>query len=380
MSYCCGCGSKALNSCEQVLVRLIEQEQTEPDFDLNRISKQYPGRASSQPVDTTPAPDSQDDEHKAIALDPLVPPPSFVPLQSAVDESADAASVPAPAVVPLIALTLIPHRATPEISVAAETIALSFAGTDYADAEPLMHWALGPDLQQLATKTRPNDERLALMRTCANFALRMLIEYPKNGFVLGTRLPANSSRNNNPIHDGVLACRYYPTGARKEFCEGFCGGACWGICVFKDIVPWMRQQPKYVQTTWKKYEKQFMARLEMLDKILSPWKKERFPKRPFIYVFMNGTLPDSQGHGVGSRQMRAVSVLADELDVPCWLECGGERNIVIYRRYGYEVEVRTGPDGIFCDKADAGSDWRVDEYVGMYRPSKSERIRGGSLR
>jgi predicted N-acetyltransferase YhbS len=57
--------------------------------------------------------------------------------------------------------------------------------------------------------------------------------------------------------------------------------------------------------------------------------------------------PQAQGHGVGSRLLKART---DSLDVarrPAFLETSVSRNVTLYRRFGFEVvaEYRPSPSG-----------------------------------
>jgi predicted N-acetyltransferase YhbS len=53
--------------------------------------------------------------------------------------------------------------------------------------------------------------------------------------------------------------------------------------------------------------------------------------------------PEDQGKKLCSLLMRAVSAVADEHGLPCYLETSGLRNAQIYERFGYEkVERVTG--------------------------------------
>ena len=62
-----------------------------------------------------------------------------------------------------------------------------------------------------------------------------------------------------------------------------------------------------------------------------------YAKGPHIYVWAVGVDPSAQGHGFCGKLLRAASAVADREQLPCYLECCGEKNPKIYKRYGYKV-------------------------------------------
>lgn len=81
-------------------------------------------------------------------------------------------------------------------------------------------------------------------------------------------------------------------------------------------------------------------RLDQLDTFMKLAHHEH-TAGPHMYVNMLAVAPDAQGHGHAGMLMRAVSAIADEEHVPCYLECSGSRNASVYRRFGYEVRSHT---------------------------------------
>lgn len=82
--------------------------------------------------------------------------------------------------------------------------------------------------------------------------------------------------------------------------------------------------------------------LRAMDRIES-----RHPKEPHYYLQVIGTDPDKQGKGYGGAVMRRQLAIADEAGLPAYLESSKERNIPIYRSFGFEVtgeiRLRGGP-------------------------------------
>lgn len=58
---------------------------------------------------------------------------------------------------------------------------------------------------------------------------------------------------------------------------------------------------------------------------------------PHYYLFLLGTRPESQGHGLGSSLMAPVLERCDRDRVPAYLEATSERNVPLYLRHGFEV-------------------------------------------
>ena len=65
--------------------------------------------------------------------------------------------------------------------------------------------------------------------------------------------------------------------------------------------------------------------------------------RPHAYLWFLGVAPQAQGHGVGSRLLKAKT---DQLDAdrrPAFLETATARNVALYRRHGFEVVAEYRP-------------------------------------
>jgi ribosomal protein S18 acetylase RimI-like enzyme len=69
-------------------------------------------------------------------------------------------------------------------------------------------------------------------------------------------------------------------------------------------------------------------------------------ERPHAYLWFLGVRTEAQGHGIGSRLLRAGTDRLDAARTPAYLETGTERNVALYRRHGFEVvsEGRARPD------------------------------------
>ena len=60
-------------------------------------------------------------------------------------------------------------------------------------------------------------------------------------------------------------------------------------------------------------------------------------QRRHAYLWFLGVRPEAQGHGVGSRLLKAATERLDGAAEPAYLETQTERNVGLYRRHGFEV-------------------------------------------
>jgi len=69
--------------------------------------------------------------------------------------------------------------------------------------------------------------------------------------------------------------------------------------------------------------------------------------RPHDYLWFLGVTPEAQGHGVGSRLIKARLDALDALGRPAFLETATEANVRLYSRHGFAVigEYNAPPDG-----------------------------------
>ena len=78
------------------------------------------------------------------------------------------------------------------------------------------------------------------------------------------------------------------------------------------------------------------------------WRRARFaalseqmgantPDEPHWYLNMLATHPDWQRRGLGGALMGAVSEIAEDAGLPCYLETETVENVAYYRHHGFEV-------------------------------------------
>ena len=64
---------------------------------------------------------------------------------------------------------------------------------------------------------------------------------------------------------------------------------------------------------------------------------ERLVRVPHWYLLILGVEPERQGQGIGSALVARNLARADLEGLPCYLETAKERNVLFYRRHGFEV-------------------------------------------
>ena len=61
------------------------------------------------------------------------------------------------------------------------------------------------------------------------------------------------------------------------------------------------------------------------------------PREPHVYLAVIGVRPDRQGQGLGTALLTPGLAAADGLGLPVYLESSNEKNLPLYRRFGFEV-------------------------------------------
>ncbi len=78
--------------------------------------------------------------------------------------------------------------------------------------------------------------------------------------------------------------------------------------------------------------RQLLQVLAYLDR-----EHKRLMTRPHWYLWAVGVEPACQRQGIGGRLLQPVLALADEEQVPCYLETQVESNLPFYRKWGFVV-------------------------------------------
>jgi ribosomal protein S18 acetylase RimI-like enzyme len=77
-------------------------------------------------------------------------------------------------------------------------------------------------------------------------------------------------------------------------------------------------------------------RMQILSQYIDKKRRELAPYNHW-YLVLLGVDPKFQGRGYASRLIRGMLTRIDEEGLPCYLETDGERNVRIYRHFGFEV-------------------------------------------
>jgi ribosomal protein S18 acetylase RimI-like enzyme len=62
------------------------------------------------------------------------------------------------------------------------------------------------------------------------------------------------------------------------------------------------------------------------------------PQQPYYYLFSIATIEKARGQKVGRKLMEAGLAEVDKHNMPAYLECGKEKNVGFYKKFGFEVQ------------------------------------------
>ena len=176
------------------------------------------------------------------------------------------------------------------------------AARDLTDAfvdDPLFNWMSRTDAKR-------DEGRLAFFRHILK-ALALpggQIQRPAAGGAAAVWMPSEALAKGNPIHEELLAL---PALAHLT-----------GLGRFSRLIA--------VRTALDKYHPM---------------------TTPHDYLFFLGVVPAAQGHGIGSRLLKAHCATLDAQNRPAHLETARMENVRLYQRFGFEVtaEFTIGKDG-----------------------------------
>lgn len=78
------------------------------------------------------------------------------------------------------------------------------------------------------------------------------------------------------------------------------------------------------------------GRLDVLSRVQLE-RHERHLRCTHLHIGLIGVEPASQGKGLCSRLLRALCTIADQLQLPTYIETSGRKNADIYARFGFEI-------------------------------------------
>ena len=214
--------------------------------------------------------------------------------------------------------------------------AKSFAGTHGAAPEPMMDFGL-----QGIIDDEPDERRQDLFQ----WILRSVMtrKYEENGVLYGHSAPEGDK---NALASSLFLFDFDPDVEFKEAnpLTVFRNDIVEFVAMVKNGIP---QPLRNVSNFWA-FSTRFMDIKSKLDKAHAAYG----PKGKHLYVNCVAADPELQGRGLGKQLMTQVAELGDALDLPCYLECAGEKNPAIYKKYGFEVtgetEMGTNRDGSKC--------------------------------
>lgn len=238
---------------------------------------------------------------------------------------------------------------TESVQQATDLAARSFAGTENADPPAEFDWLL----EDVADRSDPaqQSERLDRLSAALGFCIHYSFLLGRRGLVLVARSGASDS-------DGVV-----PTGGESTKIVGVTT-LCfypkkWSPSIDGVCMP-MKAGVSAGASKWSKTQNQFLSskRMGALEKAMQKLHK-KYANGPHIYVWVVAVDPERQGAGVGSKMMRAVSAIADALNLPCYLECDSGKNEDVYKRFGY---VTVGKEDVTVEKG--GRDGTQEMFPG----------------
>lgn len=217
--------------------------------------------------------------------------------------------------------------------------ARSFAGTATTAPEGSLDWVLGPEVRE-----KWDDPRRLELMTWLHRLVQQIAFY-QGGFILGAKMPGSAEGKLG----AALVCTPYPNGSdggcksKALFCDIVGLFICPGKNGIKDPSRIYRKfgaddamypDAKAKANAKKGIEKRMSAAGDSIEEVR---KRVMPPGIPYLHVVVVAVDPSAQGQGLCSKLMRAANGYADERNWACYLETTGERNVEIYKRFGYEI-------------------------------------------
>lgn len=87
---------------------------------------------------------------------------------------------------------------------------------------------------------------------------------------------------------------------------------------------------------------------ERLFKVLKRenYIKKHHPNKNYIYLWFLGVSPECQGKGIGSKLLTELNRIADQRNLPVYLETSNPRNLALYKRFGFSIYYEWNSDFI----------------------------------
>ena len=205
---------------------------------------------------------------------------------------------------------------------ARDILARAFAGTESTAPDGSFDWVLGPHLQG-----NWSDERRYLYSSWMH-EMGWEIAVSSGGFVIGVK---DTTGNIGGVAVFVPYVNGWPSCVREicTACRAFRRRA------LDEPPRCCCAPPTHKLIKDKKIGKGIGARTWALAD-LDETRKKLLPA-PHVHLMCLAVDPAQQGHGFGGKLLREISRLADCRNLPVYLETSGERNISIYKRFGFEI-------------------------------------------
>lgn len=270
-------------------------------------------------------------------------------------------------------LSLLPGNVTEGVFVlgaddmdeAVEVMAASFAGTARTDPELGFDWCLGPQLRN--EWDGPGFlKRLDLLRWYMKWSY---LSCARSGVIFGMRNPQTTDLM-------AVICAVPPGQAEAVKLKWSCNCLC-TMLKMKSPPPTEKKEHPYGPGVPARLAAQHHL-MEQMQNIVAPM--------PHWYVWIMAVSPTAQGKGCCRKLMNLISSLADQEGVPCFLQTGGSRNVMVYSKLGYyshsehvaPIGTKMGFDKLVLDESTLEG-LEPLRYVAMVRDPKRSQAESASL-
>mmetsp|Transcript_41002 Transcript_41002/g.60343 ORF Transcript_41002/g.60343 Transcript_41002/m.60343 type:complete len:291 (-) Transcript_41002:60-932(-) len=233
----------------------------------------------------------------------------------------------------------------------AQILARGMMGTPTADPDWTFHWIMGPTFDDLSD---PTGERMKIVTLFMKYIMLPCWFYSSEGAVIG-------SRNAEGEISAVNVVRVYRSGYSKQLGERLWDFRTTLREMLAGTIPSL-----YTNSNQKSLKTHVEARTDVLVETFARFHAQHAPG-PHYYVALMAVLPDKQGQGHCSKLMRAINRAADTDQLPCYLECTGEKNKKVYMRFGYKMVHQFT---LSVENPESGSGQSSDIYCMLREPGE----------
>ena len=193
-----------------------------------------------------------------------------------------------------------------------DVCARSFVGSPNAEPPREFEWLL----HNFPDRTDSNGERKEQLSAVMAYSIHYAFILGSRGLVLIQRRDEN-----DPLSEivGCVIMYLYPRGWGGD-----------GMCAS------LKAGTNAGAFNWSKLQNAFMEspRMKALEQCIESLHKT-YASTAHIHVQIVAINPEFQGKSYGSKLLKAVSTIADEMRLACYLECDSGKNEAIYQKNGY---------------------------------------------